>query len=314
MKLLVYFTNHEKMKYSFDRDLTEQKIYATGPELAETMWKDRDDNWNKVYYYPHTEELLVATLDNPVLMTDNEKIANLQDYIAKETIRLLQQKPMRIVEYDGLRMEFEQWKYYGVWSPNIDTLLFCRAIKDENFDNIKNMIEVGSGPWFIAKYIWNKWKNIQEIIMSDINENAKKYFEDTNTDERAKFVLWDAKKYLEDKNFDLIVCNPPYIPRPHAIEDNAYEWLELLIYLIQKFDKELIINVSSLADDIINPILESSWAKIEQLDEMEVPLKVWNVLNNKEWLDFLVKEKWLKELDKDWHKYRQKLRILKLTK
>jgi hypothetical protein len=37
MKLLVYFTNHEKMKYSFDRDLTEQKIYATGPELAETM-------------------------------------------------------------------------------------------------------------------------------------------------------------------------------------------------------------------------------------------------------------------------------------
>jgi hypothetical protein len=41
-------------------------------------------------------------------MTDNEKIANLQDYIAKETIRLLQQKPMRIVEYDGLRMEFEQ--------------------------------------------------------------------------------------------------------------------------------------------------------------------------------------------------------------
>lgn len=314
MKLLVYFTNHEKMKYSFDKDLTKQDIYATGPELAETMWKDRDEEWNKVYYYPHTEEQLVATLDNPVLMTDNEKIANLQDYVAKETIRLLQQKPMRIVEYDGLRMEFEQWKYYGVWSPNIDTLLFCRAVKDENFDNIKSMIEVGSGPWFIAKYIWSKWKNIQEIIMSDINENAKKYFEDTNTDERAKFVLWDAKKYLEDKNFDLIVCNPPYIPRPHAIEDNAYEWLELLIYLIQKFDKELIINVSSLADDIINPVLESSWARIEQLDEMKVPLKVGNVLNNKEWLDFLVKEKWLKELDKDWHKYRQKLRILKLTK
>jgi hypothetical protein len=42
----------------------------------------------------------VATLDNPVLMTDNEKIAQLNDYVAKETIRLLQQKPMRIVEYD----------------------------------------------------------------------------------------------------------------------------------------------------------------------------------------------------------------------
>ena len=302
------------MKYSFDKDLTKQEIYATGPELAETMWKDRDEDWNKVYYYPHSQEQLVATLDNPVLMTDNEKIAQLNDYIAKETIRLLQQKPMRIVEYDWIRMEFEQWKYYWVWSPNIDTLLFCRAIKDENFDGVKSMIEVGSGPWFIAKYVWSKWKDIQEIVMSDINENAKKYFDDTNTDERAKFVLWDAKKYLEDKNFDLIVCNPPYIPRPHAIEDNAYEWLELLIYLIKNFDKELIINVSNLADDIINPVLESSWAKIEQLDEMEVPLKVGNVLNNKERLDFLVKEKGLKELDKDWHKYWQGLRILKLTK
>lgn len=302
------------MKYSFDKDLTKQEIYATGPELAETMWKDRDEDWNKVYYYPHTQEQLVATLDNPVLITDNEKIAQLNDYVAKETIRLLQQKPMRIVEYDWIRMEFEQWKYYWVWSPNIDTLLFCRAIKDQNFDDVKSVIEVWSGPWFIAKYIWSKWKNIDEIVMSDINENAKKYFDDTNTDDRAKFVLWDAKKYLQDKHFDLIACNPPYIPRPHAIEDNAYEWLELLIYLIKNFDKELIINVSNLADDVINPVLEASWAKIEQLDQMDVPLKVWNVLNNKERLDFLVNEKWLKVLDKDGHKYRQSLRILKLTK
>ena len=129
------------MKYSFDKDLTKQEIYATGPELAETMWKDRDEEWNNVYYYPHENEQLVSTLDNPVLMKKNKKIAQLNDYIAKETIRLLQQKPMRIVEYDWIRMEFEQWKYYGVWSPNIDTLLFCRAIKDQSFDDVKSVIE-----------------------------------------------------------------------------------------------------------------------------------------------------------------------------
>ena len=302
------------MKFSFNKELSKQEIYATWPELAETMWHDKDENGNRIYSYPHTEEQLVASLDNPVLMTDNEKISKLKDYITKETIRLLLQKPMRIVEYDWTRMEFEQWKYYWVWSPNIDTLLVCRAIKDLDFDSVKSLIEVWSWPWFIAKYIWNKSANIEEIVMNDINENAKKYFDDTNNDPRAKFVLWDAKRYLEGKHFDLIVCNPPYIPRPNAIEDNAYEWLELLIYLIRNFHKELIINVSSLADDIINPVLENCWVNVEVLDEMSVPLKVGNVLNNKERLDFLVNKKWLKKEERDGHFYRQNLRILRLTK
>ena len=302
------------MKFSFNKELSKQEIYATWPELAETMWHDKDENGNRIYSYPHTEEQLVASLDNPVLMTDNEKISKLKDYITKETIRLLLQKPMRIVEYDWTRMEFEQWKYYWVWSPNIDTLLVCRAIKDLDFDSVKSLIEVWSWPWFIAKYIWNKSANIEEIVMNDINENAKKYFDDTNNDPRAKFVLWDAKRYLEGKHFDLIVCNPPYIPRPNAIEDNAYEWLELLIYLIRNFHKELIINVSSLADDIINPVLENCWVNVEVLDEMSVPLKVGNVLNNKERLDFLVNKKWLKKEERDGHLYRQNLRILRLTK
>jgi len=67
--------------------------------------------------------------------------------------------------------------------------------------------------------------------------------------------------------------------------------LELLISLIKTFEKNLIINVSNLADDVINPILDASDAHIELLDEMEVPLKVGNVLNNKEWLDYLITEK-----------------------
>lgn len=302
------------MKLSFDRDLSHQDIYATGPELAETMGKDRDAEGNRIYEFPHTEEQFVTTIEQPVLMSDDYKFFHIKDYIARQTVQLLLQKSMRIVEYDGLRMEFEKEKYPGVWSPNIDTLLFCRAIKDLNFDEIQNLIEVGSGPGFIAKYVWTKAKNLHQMVMSDINAHAKKYFDDTNKDSRAEFVLWDARKYLEDKKFDLIVCNPPYITRHKAIEDNPYEGLELLIYLIKNFNKELIINVSSLADDIIDPIIAASGANVELLDHMEVPLKVGNVLNVQEWLDYLIKEKWLKVDYHDGHLYWQKLRILKLSK
>ncbi len=302
------------MKFKFDRELKTQEIYATGPELAETMWHDRDEYGNRIYEYPHAQEEFVAKIENPVLMTDDWKFFNINDYKARQTVQLLLRKPMTIVEYDGLGMEFEQGKYHGVWSPNIDTLLFCRAIKDLDYSNVNSLLEAGSWPGFIAKYIGSKWKNIKRIVMGDINENAKKYFDDSNNDPRAEFILEDIKKYLEWRFFDLIVCNPPYIPRPKAIEDNAYEWLEMLIYLIKNFKKTLIINVSNLADDIINPILEESWAKIEKLDDMEVPLKVWNVLNNKEWMEYLINEKWLKEDYHDGHLYWQKLRILKLDR
>lgn len=302
------------MKLKFNKDLSKQEIYATGPELAETMWHDRDSEGNRIYDFPHTKEQFITTLDNPVLMTDDYKLFHIKDYIPRQTVQLLLRKPMIIVEYDGLQMQFEQWKYPWVWSPNIDTLLMCKAMKDLNFDHIKTAIEVGSWPWFTAKYIAHKAPNLEHLVMNDINPNARKYFSDTNTDPRAEFVLWDAKWYLDDHQFDLIVCNPPYIPRPKAIEDNPYEWLELLIYLINNFTKEAILNVSSLGEDVINPILESCWANIELLDEMEVPLKVWNVLNNKEWLEYLIKEKWLKDEYHDGHQYRQKLKIVKLSK
>ncbi len=302
------------MKLKFDRDLETQEIYATGPELAETMWHDRDENWNRIYEYPHTKEQLVTTIQNPVLMTDDYKLFNIKDYTARQTVQLLLRKPMTIVEYDWLRMEFEQGKYNGVRSPNIDTLLFCRAIKDLDYSDIQSLIEPWGGPGFIAKYVSTKAKNLKKIVINDINQNAERYFLDTNRDHRAEFVLQDAKKYLEGKYFDMIVCNPPYIPRKKAIEDNAYEGLQLPIYLIKNFNKYLIINISNLADDVINPILENCEAKIELLDEMEVPLKVWNVLNDKEWMKYLINKKWLKDQYHDGHQYRQKIRILKLSK
>lgn len=88
------------MKLSFDKELSRQDIYATGPELAETMGKDRDTEGNRIYEYPHTEVQFVTTIEHPVLMSDDYKFFNIKDYIARQTVQLLLQKPMRIVQYD----------------------------------------------------------------------------------------------------------------------------------------------------------------------------------------------------------------------
>jgi hypothetical protein len=45
---------------------------------------------------------------------------------------------------------------------------------------------------------------------------------------------------------------------------------------------------------------------------MDVPLKVFNVLNNPERMDYLIKEKWLKKEYRDGHEYRQTLNMYQI--
>lgn len=51
-------------------------------------------------------------------------------------------RPLKVIEYDDVTMDFEQGKYPGVRSPSIDTLLFCRALKSLDFDNVHSVAEI----------------------------------------------------------------------------------------------------------------------------------------------------------------------------
>jgi hypothetical protein len=53
---------------------------------------------------------------------------------------------------------------------------------------------------------------------------------------------------------------------------------------------------------------------VKTLDTMEVPLKVFNVLNNTERMDYLIKEKGLKKELRDGHEYRQTLNMYEISK
>jgi len=310
------------MLHKFAPDLSIHSIYAQGNELASMMSQDKDEEGNRVYTHPKDKTMHVADLLNPVLVTDRPKISQITDYIKRETVSALYDSPLITVNYDDVQMEFENMKiqYPGVWSPSIDTLFFCKVLKGRDFKDYSSMIEVGSGPWFIAKYMGEKNPNLEHIVLNDINENAQKYFNDQYADPRFSFHLGDAKEYMESQQFDIVASNPPYIPRPQSIDDNPYEWLSLPIYLIQNIDKilndwwKLFLNLSSLSFPIMDEFLNNPEIVVKKLDSMEVPLKVFNVLNNKEWLDYLIQEKGLKKEMRDGHEYRQTLHIYEIQK
>jgi len=205
------------MILQFSTDLRKQEIFAHGDELAQRMGLDQDENGNRVYHYPKDKKVHVATLDDPVLVTDNYRFAQLTPSAKRDTVFGLFDFPVRTTVYDGTELEFEQAKYPGVWGPSIDTLLFCKALHDHpEVLRAQTATELGSGSGFISKYVMEHATDLQQMLLVDLNSHAIQCAEDNINDDRADFAIGDALEIIKDKRFDLLLCNPPYIPRPRS--------------------------------------------------------------------------------------------------
>ena len=305
------------MIIKFDKGITRQEIYANGAELAQVMGMDKDKDGRRIHTWPKRKKAHVVTFDNPVLVTDNYKIGQL-DPSLRDTVFALYSSPVRITDYDGTVLEFEQRKYPGVWGPSIDTLLFCRALERTGLEDVKTAVEVGSGSGFISKRLIEKAPNLEEMTLIDLNKYAVKCSKDNMKDKRVKHIEGNAIAHMEGKKYDLIICNPPYIPRPKSIDDNPYEGISLLLYLISQAGEHLtekgrlVTNISSLCQGKVGEIIAGANVEFAGLDAMEVPLKVYNVLNNKEWMDFLLNEKGLVKDRHDGYDYWQTITIVEI--
>lgn len=298
------------MIIKMSNDLKEQRIYANGDELANIMGNDRIDG-ERVTSYPPDWETFVHSFKDPVLMTDSYRISQLNPTLRDTLFALYESRP-RIIEYDGVSTTWNR-DHPNVWCPSIDTLLFTRTLRkvfienycerlamDIDIDNIKNVAEIGCGSALLSKYALAK-SNLERIIINDINGDAVKCAKDNIEDNRAFFVTGDGLNLLRHetetqpipKKFDLVICNPPYVPRLDSMGKNPYEGIDLLNHLVHEGQRYLnkggiiITNISSLAEDIIfQKIPKMKWNIIES---MKVPLKVNNILNNREWLNYLRK-------------------------
>jgi len=302
------------MLIKISNDLKNEDIFAKGVELASIMGKDRK-NGKRIITYPKEEKQYVYTFKNPVLLTDNYKISKLTPTL-RDTLFSLYSSSFRTVEYDGVHINTDA-SYVHVWCPSIDTILFAKALrnflKDKN--NFKKVIEIGCGSGYLSKYILEKNKKIKSIIINDINPYAIKCAMNNIKDSRALFYIGDGIKKIKGQKFDLMICNPPYVPRPNSIDDNPYEGINLLNHLVHEGQKYLnpggiiITNVSNLCwKTIFN---KKPKMKMKILEKMKVPLKVNNILNNKNWINYL-RKKGLKKINKGGYEYWQEINIISL--
>jgi SAM-dependent methyltransferase len=269
------------MLTKFSSDLKTQDIFATGDEHISIMGKKEVES-----------DIYVHTFIDPVLVTDNYRIGQLSPTL-RDTLFALYSSWPRTIEYDDVGVTWDNKKYVGVWGPSIDTLLIAKSLKKilKNNSTILTALEVGCGSGYLSKYILSNCNNLQSMSINDINPYAIRCAKDNVEDSRAQFIDGDGLKLLSQSTYDLIVCNPPYVPRPDSVEINPYEGIEILNTLVHNCKKYLnpggyvVIGLSNLADRIV--FVDKPELTFKTVEEMEVPLKINNVLNNSEWIDYL---------------------------
>lgn len=306
------------MIISVSNNIDQMEIYANGIELATIMGRNRKDG-KRYSDYGLDDKVLVATIKSPVLMLDDAFIGK-ADPILRSTLTALYGRP-RTTTYDGVSNYWDNKKYASVWCPSIDTILYAKALKkifEEEKPEIKKVVEIGCGAGFLGKCALTKSKYIEELTFIDLNSDAIDCTKDNTNDTRAEFIVGDGLKNIQGRKYDLIICNPPYIPRPGSIDDNPYEGVDLLYHLVhygQDYLTEkgmLIINASSLAYKKVfkkTPEMEAL-----MMETMEVPLKVNNIMNDKEWLNYLITEADLKTHEDRPYPYWHTINIIKFNK
>jgi len=294
-------------KFEFNNDATLLTIYNCHDDYCEKLFD----------------------LKNPTLMTDipnSLKACSNKNNTLALVLSVYNYSKTRKILYDQVEIDFDQSKYPNVFGPNIDTILFCysfqKMISFPMFP-ITSFLEIGVGSGFISKYILEKKKNINSTLI-DINPNSIEYnlthfpnhhFQETNKysyfnnfnkvykshDDKITLIHGDALilidliKTKQISRYDLIVCNPPYIPIDmeedieseldfNVVPKNFFQGTYLLRYILKNFENItnncLLMGISSTSfcipfvkNDLENLTIHNH---IEILVERRVPLKVFD--------------------------------------
>jgi HemK-related putative methylase len=149
---------------------------------------------------------------------------------------------------------------YEVYEPAEDSLLIEKHIQNYAKGEI---LEIGCGSGILCE---EAIKYCDSYIGLDINPKAIKYCKKNIKNPKASFILSNLFENFNNNNkFDLIICNPPYLPEDKGIKDPALYGGKKGFEIIQR----IFLDISNyLKEEGIILLLFSQLTKKEIVDEI----------------------------------------------
>jgi transcriptional regulator with XRE-family HTH domain len=244
----------------------------------------------------------------------------------------------RLFKNGLVRIEWRGGKYLWRWSPelwppSVDTffLMECMERTGVMTANIKSVLDVGSGTGFLGIALAKLNRNIRTVVLSDwlltpalfgqINWRMNAAPNDT-TVVTSRVAMYTEPANTSDGRFDLVACNPPYLPSLAGCEDMGLEstvfGTDLLEHVIQRaktLGQRVFIQYSHLAHVEASRAADSVEVKLSKLgSKRDVPFRVRHALDHPKYVQALVQERKLqRSKQRRGHRYFHELRTCKVV-
>lgn len=211
-----------------------------------------------------------------------------------------------LIEYDNIKVFWKQEK--DLWPPSIDSFNLINDLRTAGYHEkeLTSVIDIGAGTGLLGIWLAKNNKNIKELYFTDwlllpiIFSIVNVLYNELKT--ISKYYLGLNLSWYLNKNpgkkYDLIVCNPPYLPElgfKKIGKQSTVAGTQLLKAVIKyglEIGKEVIISFSDIVLPEAKKSAEEEKVELEEIGIPHlVPFRVTTALNQKGYMEKLFRER-----------------------
>ena len=273
----------------------------------------------------------VAIISNPRSAFDVYLAVDQADQAARNSLKAILASGHKLINHRGVLVHVDRRKESNVFGPSIDTLVLAEVLDADYFqkaevsapangDAPKTALEIGTGSGLLSAALIRYVPSLHELVCVDAEFAAIRCTEKNiavarripgaNRKATVQLLCGPFDKTLLNRRFDLIVCNPPYIPLPPDMLTStdqspdyfrAVAGLDLLRDVLAAAPAmltdrgRLLLMTSNICWDDVQKLLPPSCHVSRPLGEngFEALFDVEAVLHQNRWLDFLSQQRGL---------------------
>jgi methyltransferase family protein len=235
-----------------------------------------------------------------------------------------------LICYAGLKFLWNNRS--GVWPPSVDAFAMIEDLEkndlfDQSFDSV---LDIGSGTGFLGICMTKFNKRIKRLDMTDWLLAPAIYsalnweincVDRHDVDVNTHIGLFTDCKKTSHTPYDVVLCNPPYLPVLEKFRKIRYETtiagIDLLKHVIRRSDslgRHVYIQFSHLVYPEARKVAEAAEVELKPVGrERKVPFRLKALWEHSDYLDVLINELGLIKEEKDRYMYWHKIRTYKIV-